>query len=85
VPLLDDVLPVLSELSARMPLGLLSNGNGYPERSGLTGILTVVVFSDDHLSSKPDRRLFDFAGHRQAGRAGVFLIFTDSHRHRDQA
>lgn len=30
VPLFDDIFPVLSELSATMPLGLLSNGNGYP-------------------------------------------------------
>lgn len=61
VSLFDDVLPVLSQLSTRMPLGLLSNGNGYPERSGLSGMFTVVVFSDDHGISKPDRRLFDIA------------------------
>lgn len=61
VTLFDDVLPVLSDLRRRMPLGLLSNGNGYPEGSGLSGMFTVVVFSDEHGIKKPDRRLFDLA------------------------
>ena len=68
VPLFDDVLPVLAELGATMPLGLPSNGNGYPERSGLTGMFTVVVFSDDYGISKPDRRLFDIAADHIASR-----------------
>lgn len=61
VPLFDDVLPVLRDLAQRMPIGLLSNGNGYPERSGLGGLFTTCVFSDDHGIRKPDRRLFDIA------------------------
>lgn len=61
VRLFEDVVPVLTRLRSRMPLGLLSNGNGYPERSGLAGMFTAVVLSDDHGVAKPDRRLFDIA------------------------
>lgn len=81
VPLFDDVLPVLSELSASMPLGLLSNGNGYPERSGLTGMFTTVVFSDDHGSSKPDRRLFDIAADHIAVPPAHLAMVGDSLTH----
>ena len=61
VPLFEDVLPVLCDLAQRMPIGLLSNGNGYPERSGLGGLFEACVFSDDYGITKPDRRLFDIA------------------------
>jgi FMN hydrolase / 5-amino-6-(5-phospho-D-ribitylamino)uracil phosphatase len=51
----------LAVLSRSYVLGLLSNGNGYPERSGLGGTFAAVVFSADHGVEKPDRRLFDVA------------------------
>jgi putative hydrolase of the HAD superfamily len=59
VPLFEDVLPVLHDLRQRMPIGLLSNGNGYPEPSGLGGLFKACVFSDDYGITKPDRQLFD--------------------------
>ncbi len=59
--LFEDALPVLRDLSQRMPIGLLSNGNGSPERSGLGGLFTVSVFADDHGVAKPDPRIFDVA------------------------
>jgi FMN hydrolase / 5-amino-6-(5-phospho-D-ribitylamino)uracil phosphatase len=61
VELFPDVVDELSVLSRSYVLGLLSNGNGYPERSGLGGTFASVVFSQDHGVEKPDRRLFDFA------------------------
>ena len=61
VPLFEDVVPVLTKLRGTMPLGLLTNGNGYPARSGLRDIFTVEVFADDHGIRKPDRRLFEIA------------------------
>lgn len=61
VPLFEDVLPVLRDLVQRMPIGLLSNGNGYPERSGLEGLFKTCVFSDDYGITKPDGRLFQIA------------------------
>lgn len=78
VTLFDDVVPVLTELRTTMPLGLLSNGNGYPERSGLTGMFTVVVFSDDYGIRKPDRRLFDIAAERIAVPADRLVMVGDS-------
>jgi putative hydrolase of the HAD superfamily len=57
----DDVLPTLDALRGRYRLGLLSNGNSYPERCGLPNRFHFVVFSQDHGIEKPDRRLFEIA------------------------
>ncbi|HET9970224.1 MAG TPA: HAD family hydrolase [Streptosporangiaceae bacterium] len=64
-----------------MPLGLLSNGNGYPDRSGLAGVFTVVVFSDEHGISKPDRRLFDIAAEHIAISPARLAMVGDSPAH----
>ncbi len=61
VDLYPDVLMTLRSLQGAYTLGLLSNGNGYPDRSGLGGIFSAVVFAQDHGFEKPDRRLFDIA------------------------
>jgi len=61
VELFDDVLPVLDELRADYVVGLLSNGNSYPERTGLPGIFQFVVFSQDYGVEKPDPRIFSIA------------------------
>lgn len=61
IELFDDVLPVLKTLQARYALGLLSNGNSYPERIGLPGIFRFVVFSQDYGIEKPDPRIFQIA------------------------
>jgi len=78
VTLFDDVLPILSDLRTKLPLGLLSNGNGYPERSGLSDVFTVVVFSDEHGIRKPDRRLFDIAAERIAVPPTRLVMVGDS-------
>lgn len=57
----DDVLPTLDALHGRYRLGLLSNGNSYPERCGLPDRFDFVVFSQDYGFEKPDRRLFAIA------------------------
>jgi HAD superfamily hydrolase (TIGR01509 family) len=61
VELFPEVVDALAVLSRSYVLGLLSNGNGYPERSGLGGPFAAVVFSQDHGVEKPDRWLFDVA------------------------
>ena len=58
IELYDDVLPALTELGKKHRLGLLSNGNSYPERCGLDGVFRAVVFSQDHGIEKPDAGLF---------------------------
>jgi putative hydrolase of the HAD superfamily len=54
----DDVLPTLQKLKKRYRLGLLSNGNSYPERCGFEGIFDSVVFSQTHRVEKPDPAIF---------------------------
>ena len=66
VELFDDALPILDALRGRYTLGLVSNGNTYPERCGLEGRFRFVVFSQDHGIEKPDPRLFKIAM-QQAG------------------
>ncbi len=78
VPLFEDVLPVLCDLAQRMPIGLLSNGNGYPERSGLAGLFKACVFSDDHGITKPDRRLFDIAADAISAKPAQLALVGDS-------
>ena len=64
--LFDDVLPTLNALQGCYMMGLLSNGNTYPERCGLGGYFQFVVFAQDYGLQKPDPRLFEIA----IGRAG---------------
>lgn len=59
--LYDDVLPVLEVLRTKYDIGLLSNGNSYPERTGLSGVFRFVVFSQEHGIEKPDPRIFQIA------------------------
>ena len=61
IELFDDVLPTLHKLQVTYTLGLLSNGNSYPERCGLEGIFQFVVFSQDYGVEKPDPEFFQIA------------------------
>lgn len=61
IELYDDVLPTLQALQRTHRIGLLSNGNNYPERCGLDGTFAFVVFSQDHGVMKPDPRIFQIA------------------------
>ena len=57
----DDVLPVLNVLRGHYIMGVLSNGNTYPERCGLAGYFQFVVLAQDYGIQKPDPRLFEIA------------------------
>ena len=60
----DDVLPALNALQGHYMMGVLSNGNTYPERCGLGDYFQFVVFAQDYGVQKPDPRLFEIAiGH----------------------
>jgi len=56
-----DVIEAFKILSHDFVLGLLSNGNTYPECCGLGNIFKFAVFAQDYGVAKPDRRLFDIA------------------------
>jgi hypothetical protein len=47
IELYDDVLPTLDILSRHFKIGLLSNGNSYPDRCGLEGRFAFVILSQD--------------------------------------
>ncbi|MYK99467.1 MAG: HAD family hydrolase [Gemmatimonadetes bacterium] len=64
IELYRDVEPALDVLAPHYKLGLLSNGNSYPERCGLEGRFAFVVFSQDVQIRKPDRRIFEIAAQR---------------------
>ena len=58
VELYPDVIPALDILRSEFCVGLLSNGNGYPERCGLPDRFSFVVFSQDVGVEKPDAGMF---------------------------
>lgn len=64
IELYDDVVPALDVLAPHFNLGLVSNGNSYPERCGLGGRFGFVVFAQDVRIEKPDRRIFQIAAER---------------------
>ncbi len=73
IELFDDVRPALTALRGRYTLGLISNGNTPPERTGLAGVFQFVVFAQDHGVEKPDRGIFEVAM-KEAGCAARELL-----------
>jgi len=70
IELYPDVIPTFDVLAPHFKLGLLSNGNTYPERCGLEDRFAFVVFSQDVQVEKPDPRIFEIT----AQRAGCELV-----------
>lgn len=58
IRLYPDVEPNLARLKCRYRLGLLSNGNSYPDRCGLPDVFDAVVLGPDLGIEKPDVRAF---------------------------
>jgi HAD superfamily hydrolase (TIGR01509 family) len=61
IELYPDVVPTLEAIAGRYVLGLVSNGNSYPERCGLQERFAFVVFSQDIGVEKPDPAIFRVA------------------------
>ena len=74
----DDVLPVLNALRGHYIMGVLSNGNTYPERCGLAGYFQFVVLAQDYGIRKPDPRLFEIAIERAGCTKRQLLHIGDS-------
>ncbi|MDP8240300.1 MAG: HAD family hydrolase [Candidatus Hatepunaea meridiana] len=64
VELYADVMPAMEAIQENYLIALISNGNGYPDRCGLSDIFDVVAFSQDYGFEKPDERLFRDAFNR---------------------
>ncbi len=78
IQLYRDVTPALSVLSRHYTLGLLSNGNSYPERCGLAGVFAFTIFAQDVGVAKPDKRIFLEACRQTACPTEVILHIGDS-------
>lgn len=61
IELYNDVIPTLQKLKGKYILGIISNGNSYPEKCGLEDIFDFIIFSQDHGVEKPDPAIFDIA------------------------
>jgi putative hydrolase of the HAD superfamily len=61
IELYPDVLPLLDSIAGRYVLGLVSNGNGYPEGCGLQGRFAFVIFAQTVGVEKPDPAIFQQA------------------------
>ena len=60
----EDVVTMLDALGSRFKLGLLSNGNNYPEYFGLADRFDFAVFAQDIGIEKPDPRTLHIAAQR---------------------
>ena len=78
IELYPDVIPTFDALAPHFKLGLLSNGNTYPERCGLEGYFTFVVFSQDVQVEKPDPRIFEITAQRAGCELAQLLHVGDS-------
>ena len=58
---LPGVTDLLNDLKKRYLLGLVSNGNTYPERVGLDDIFSFVILAVECGIAKPDPRIFELA------------------------
>ena len=56
-----DVPAALTDLKSRYQIGMVSNGNSYPERSGLPNTFHFAVFAHECGFAKPDPRIFEIA------------------------
>lgn len=61
IELYEDVLPTLNSLKKKYTLGILSNGNSYPELCGLDEMFQFTVFSQEYGIEKPDSLIFEVA------------------------
>ena len=78
IELYPDAAPALEGLRGRYRLGLLTNGNTYPERCGLADTFDFVVLAQDHGFRKPDPRLFHVAVQQCGCRPEEVLHVGDS-------
>ncbi|MDE0682609.1 MAG: HAD family hydrolase [Candidatus Poribacteria bacterium] len=78
IELYPDVIPTFDALAPHFKLGLLSNGNTYPERCGLDGRFAFVVFSQDGQVEKPDPKIFQITAERAGCELTQMLHVGDS-------
>ena len=78
IELYPDVIPTFDALAPHFKLGLLSNGNTYPERCGLDGRFAFVIFSQDVQVEKPDPKIFQITAEKAGCELTQMLHVGDS-------
>lgn len=78
IELYPDAIPSLDRIARHYRLGLLSNGNSYPDRCGLEGRFAFVVFSQVVRVRKPDRRIFEITAQKAGCQMAELLHVGDS-------
>lgn len=78
IELYSDVIPVFDILRLNYTIGLLSNGNGYPEQCGLQEYFDFVVFSEDVGIEKPDALIYHAACNQAGCIPGELMHVGDS-------
>jgi FMN hydrolase / 5-amino-6-(5-phospho-D-ribitylamino)uracil phosphatase len=78
IELYPDVISTLDALGRSYTIGLLSNGNGYPERCGLPDRFRFVVFSQEVGVEKPDAGIFDVTCEQAGCELGELMHVGDS-------
>ena len=78
IELYPDVIPTFDALAPHFKLGLLSNGNTYPENCGLDGRFEFVIFSQDVQVEKPDPKIFQITAERAGCELSQMLHVGDS-------
>src|SRR2546423_713236 len=59
ITLYPDVLPLISMLRDTYYLGLVTNGNTYPDRCGLPNIFAFTIFAQDYDIQKPQPQFYE--------------------------
>jgi putative hydrolase of the HAD superfamily len=78
IEIFPDVLPAVYSLKDKYTLGVITNGNSYPEKCGLDGIFYFGVFSQEHGVEKPDLKLFRVGLEKAGCSPDRFLHVGDS-------
>lgn len=78
IVLFDDVLPTLEGLRRRYILGILSNGNSYPEKLGLEEHFQFIILAQEVEMEKPDPGIFYLAVEKAGCLPEQFLYVGNS-------
>lgn len=78
IQLYNDVHHVLKTLQESYTLGIISNGNCYPDQCGLKDTFAFTIFAQDHGAEKPDPRLFQIALQKAACTRQQLIHIGDS-------
>lgn len=74
----DDALPALDALKEHFKLGLLTNGNSYPDKLGLASRFEFTLVAQDHGVWKPEADFYELAVERAGVPANQILHVGDS-------